>query len=285
MKVKPTLKDMPEAQQKATIRALDKLHSNIQDVPIAKMRVSPNAQRKLRPHRVAFLLEFFNLELLGYPVMSFREGVYWIVDGQHRVAALKEFLDEDWEQQSLTCRVYNGMTEQQEADMFDWLNNILPVAALDKFNTRVTARRVIESDVKKVVEAAGLRISLDKNDGCVGAVNTLVKVATRNNPATLGRCLRIAHRSFGDVGLTAPVIDGLARVCDRYNGQLNDAEAVERLNTMRGGVGALMGRADVLRKQTRRHIPECVAAAIVDILNSRRGGKKLPSWWTQPEAE
>lgn len=265
-----------------TLRELEKLHSKIQDVPLAKMRVSPNAQRELKAYRVAFLRENFNIELLGYPVVNLREGVYWIIDGQHRIAALREWLDA-WEGQSLTCRVYTSLTEKQEADMFDWLNNVLTVSAFDKFKTRVTAGREVERDVQKVVENCGLRVSVSHEPGSLSCVSTLVKIAQRGNPETLGRSLTITHSAFGDTGLTHAVIDGIARVCDRYNGQLKDDATIERLNTMRGGVGALLGRAEVLRKATRRATPECVAAAVIDVLNSKRGGKKLPSWWAVDE--
>lgn len=42
-----------------------------------------------------------------------------------------------------------------------------------------------------------------------------------------------------------------------------------------------MTRAMLLRKQTGVAIPECVAAATIDALNAKRGGKKLPSWWKE----
>jgi hypothetical protein len=185
---------------------------------------------------------------------------------------LKEWLGPGWKQ-SLTCRVYVGMTEAQEADMFDWLNNTLPVGAFDRFKIRVTAGRQVEVDVKKVVEAAGLHIGNRKLPGGISAVSTLVRIAERSNPATLGRSLRLAHNSFGDAGLTNAVIDGFAQVCDRYNGQLQDAPAIARLNAMRGGVSALMGRAEVLHKQTRRRLGG-VAAAVVDVPNSQRAGQE-----------
>ena len=125
---------------------LEKLHSKIVTVPLENMRVSPNAQRTLRPARVMELLEMpFDLELLGYPVLNLRESAYWIIDGQHRIEALKRFLvPTPWQTQAIECRVYTGQTEQWEADMFDRLNNNLHVNAFDTFKIRVTAKRVVE---------------------------------------------------------------------------------------------------------------------------------------------
>lgn len=259
---------------------LSKLHSKLQDVPLAKMRVSPSAQRDLRPSRVAELAAEFNPEDLGYPVISQRDGHFYIIDGQHRVEATKVFLG-DWEKQSLTCRVYAGMTEKQEAEMFDRLNNMLAVSAFDKFKVRVTAGRADEVAVQKIVDRSGLKISKNKSEHALGSVGVLLKVYKRADGPTLGRALRIVHMAFGDPGLSTHVIDGTAMLCERYNGAIDDDAVIDRLQSMRGGVGALMTRATTLRKQTGKSVPTCVAAAIVDVLNGQRGGKRIPSWWTE----
>ena len=257
------------------------MHSTVKDVPLAKMKVSEMSQRELREARVAYLHSEFDPEQFGYPVVNMRSGYAWIIDGQHRIEAVKLFLGDDWQKQSVTCRVYTGLTEQEEAEMFDRLNNQLTVSMYDKFKVRVTAGRQTECAVQKIVEKAGLKISRSKSEGAVSAVSTLVKVYARSGPATLQRALHLTFNSFGDPGLTNTVIDGMARVCERYNGTIDDAEAIERFKTMRGGVGALMARAEVLRKQVAAPVPQCVAAAIIDTLNSRRGGRKLPSWWKE----
>jgi hypothetical protein len=252
--------------------------SQLKDVPIAKMRVSPNAQRDLRPGRVAKLLAIFDLEEMGYPVVNFRDGHYYIIDGNHRVAVLKLWLG-GWEKQSVTCRVYSGLSEKEEAWKYLQLNNQLSQSAFDRFKIGVTACNATEVAVKRAVEKAGLKISRDKDVGHVSAVTTLMKIHARSDAQTLERALRLIYQSFGDPGLSNSVIDGAARVCERYNGQLNDKTAIEQLQSMRGGVGALATRAANYRKQTGNAIAYCVAAAIVDAINKKGGGKKLASWW------
>lgn len=260
---------------------LKKLHSTLSDVPLTKVNVCAAAQRELKQSRVDFLASEFDPEMFGFPVVNLRASNYYVIDGQHRIAAVKQWLGDAWEKQSITCRVYKGLTEQQEAEMFDRLNNQLTVKSFDKFRVRVTAGRQTECVVKNIVEKCGLKISADKSEGSVGAVSTLVRVFKRENAETLARSLNIVNGSFGTPGLSQAVIDGVSRVCSRYNGALNDDEAIDRLRSLRGGVGQLMTKADLLRKQTGLSVPECVAAATVDVLNSRRGGKKLPPWWKE----
>jgi hypothetical protein len=263
---------------------LQRLASSLQNVQLSKMRVSRSAQREQNEARIAFLASEFDPEMLGYPVLNLRNGHYYVIDGAHRIEAVKRFLGEGWERQNISCRVYVGMTEQQEAEMFLELNNTLTVTAFDRFKVAVTGARADESNVKAAVEAAGLRVSREKLGNGVSCVGTLLKVYRRSDSKTLGRALLIASKAFGAPGMTNHVIDGLARVCERYNGELNDVDAIQRLSTLRGGVGALMTQANMLRHQTARSLPDCVGAAVVDSINRGRGGKKLPAWWKEQTA-
>lgn len=252
----------------------------IQKVALGKMIVSDSAQRELKQYRVSTLLKEFDIELLGLPVLSFRDGVYFIVDGQHRIAALKDWLGEGWEPQLIECRVHDGLTEAQEAKLFLDLNNNLTVKAFDKFKTAVTAGLPIETAVKKIVESEGLSIGKTKTDGAIGAVTTLTKVYSRSGGSTLARTLRIIRDAYPAAPFEGIVIDGIGHLCDRYNGALDDQAAVAKLGSVRGGMTSLLAKADTLHKQTKQNRAHCVAAAAVDILNSKRGGKKLPSWWS-----
>lgn len=254
--------------------------SKIQEIALEKMAVSGRIQRELKQHRVEHLLSDFDLDDFGLPVVSWRDGLYYIVDGQHRIEALKLWLGKGWEIQKIECRVHQGLSEAEEADMFLRLNDILIVGAFDKFKNGVTANRPTETAIAKVVADCKLVISKEQVPGAIGAVGTLVRVYTRTDGQVLGRALRIIRDAFGDSGFEAVVIDGIAHLCHRYNSKLDDDAAVTRLAETRGGVKGLLGKADVLHKQTGQSRAQCVAAAAIDIINSRSGGRgRLPSWW------
>ena len=253
--------------------------SKTKNVPLGKMRVSPVSQRELKEYRVNKLLADFDLEKLGLPVLNHRDGWFYIIDGQHRIAALTRWLGVGWEIQRIDCRVYTDLTEAEEADMFDRLNDVLAVHAFDRFNVRVTAGRYIETEVKKTVEQQGLVISRSKAAGGITAVSTLVRIYKKSDGFTLGRALRLIRDSFGDSGFEAKVIEGISLVCQRYNGAIDELAVVKKLGGMRGGVNGLVSNAYVIRKHTGHSVANCIAAATVDAINSKRGGKKLPSWW------
>jgi hypothetical protein len=245
-------------------------------VPIPKMRVSPVAQRQVNQARVDYIAANFDPEQIGTPTVSERDGAFFVIDGQHRIEALKAI---GWGDQSVQCWTYTGLTEQEEADKFDRLNDVLAVHAFDRYRTRVTAGREVECDIDRIVRANGLVVSRDSIPGAIGAVGTLRRVYSRSGPSTLARTLRIIRDAYGDPGFEAPVIDGIGLLCQRYNGDIEDDVVVTKLSTTNGGVNGLLGKAENLRRQTGNYKNHCVAAAAVEIVNTGRGGKKLPSWW------
>lgn len=246
-------------------------------VPLGKTKVSPLAQRELKQARVDRIVATLDLEQIGTPTVNLRDGSYYIIDGQHRIEALRQFgLEAD---QQIQCWSYEGLSEEEEAEKFLKLNDTLAVNAFSKFRVGVQAGRPTETDIDRVVRAQGLRVSTDEGDGAIRAVGTLTRIYNRAGAAVLARTLRIIRDAYGDPGLEAGVIDGIGLLCQRYNGDLNDVDAVTRLAKAHGGVNGLLGSAEQLRRKTGNQRGHCVAAAAVDIYNRGRGGKKLPSWW------
>lgn len=247
-------------------------------VPIAQMKVNPLAQREMNQARVDRMAADFDLEALGTPVVSLRDDHAFIIDGQHRIEALKQM---GWGDQQIQCETYEGLTEADEAELFLKKNDYLAVNAMSKFRSGITAGRPEECDIDRIVRSAGLVVSADSIPGAIRAVGTLRKVYARSGPSTLGRTLRIIRDAYGDPGLEAVVIDGIGLLCARYNGDLNDEEAIKKLASAHGGVNGLLGKAENLRRQTGNQKGHCVAAAAVELINRGRGGKKLPGWWRE----
>jgi hypothetical protein len=131
--------------------------------------------------------------------------------------------------------------------------------------------------VDRIVRALGLRIT--RGSGGICAVATLRRVYARGGPAVLSRALRIIRDAYGDAGLDGPVIDGIGLVCQRYDGDLSEQRAIQRLASAHGGVSGLVSKAGQLRQSTGSATAQCVAAAAVELINRGAGGKKLPSWW------
>lgn len=250
------------------------------EVALGDMTVSERAQRALKPARVEQILASLDLDAFGEPVLSFREGRYYIIDGQHRARAMQKFLGDGWEKNAILCKVYEGMTEQDEAKLFRQLNTVLGTTAYDKFKVGVTEGREEEIRIKQIVEAAGLHVSRGRREipGGVSAVSAL-RAAYRLSAKSLMFSLKLASESYGDAGLEAAVIEGFAHLHNRYDRALDDAMTIDALSNARGGVKGLLNAANKRRLATGNSTAICIAAEAVEIINRYRKGKKLPSWW------
>lgn len=258
-------------------------HSEIGWVHLSKMKINPAAQREFNSVWANQIYSEFDLDKMQTPHVNLRGGYYFVMDGQHTVDALKRFFGTGkWEDQTIECRVYKGLSETEEAEMYLSLNNRRAADAFQKFRIALRAGRETETSIKNVVTSEGLVISKDKIKGQVRCVGTLKKVFKRDGADSLGRALAIARDAWGDSGLEAPIIDGFGLLCHRYNGNINSSAAIESLRSMRGGVKGLVGMAENLKLRTGNSKNDCIAAAAVSVINRDRTGKaKLPTWWKE----
>lgn len=249
-------------------------------VSIADTRPAPafEAQRELREARVEHLVANFDLEQMGAPTVNLRDGVYWILDGNHRVEALKRL---GFGEDKVEAWVYEGLSLEQEAEVFLKLNDYLVVDALTKFRVGVRAGRHPETEIEQVVTGLGLRVTRDRNvPGRIMAVAALHRTYKIGGEDGLRRTLAILRDAFGDAGMEALAISGLGQVVARYGDHLDDEWATKRLNALNGGVKGLLGKAEALYLATGRSKASCVGAAIVEIVNRGLSTRqKLRSWW------
>lgn len=259
--------------------------SKVHPVPIAKMRVPPElvTQRPFRKAHGDYLAANLDLNKLGFPIVNHRDGNFWVLDGQHRVHALRE---NGFANEVLDCEVYENLTDAEMADIFLGRDDRKSVDPFSKFHIACTAGRKRETDIRRTVETQGLKVSKQRGEDCVGAVGALGRVYDRDGAVVLGQALRtIKHAYAGDPdAFDQHVIDGVALVFNRYNGQTNEKELAARLGDSAHGVRGLLRRAEAVRTKTGNQKSQCVAAVAVEIYN-KGGGKKLPSWWKSSSQE
>jgi hypothetical protein len=252
--------------------------ARLQWVPLSQMQVNEVAQRDFNPKWAADLAARFDPEEMGNPTVNHRDGLFHIIDGQHRVEALKLHLGEGkWEDRSVESRVYEGLTDQQEAEKFLKLNDRLKPHVFDEFRVSVEAGRETEAEISRIVTEMGLKIS--RNGNGITATGTLKKIYLRGGQAVLARTLIIIREAYGEAGLEGPVIEGVGLVVQRYAEEVRDEWLVKKLSSASGGPRGLLNKANQLRLTTGNQRGQCVAAVVVDLHNRGGDGKKLPSWW------
>lgn len=259
--------------------------SKIRPVPIAQMRVPPAlvTQREFRQSHGDHLAAELDLNKIGYPVINHRDGIFWVLDGQHRIYALKQ---NGFEKDVLDCEVYESLTDSEMAEIFLGRDDRRAIPLYDKFHVACTAGRRRENDIRRAVEGNGLRIGRTKEENTIGALGACGKVYDRSGDVVLGQVVRTIKKAFtGDPAAFVPeMIVGIGLVFNRYNGRTNEHDLAARLAASSRGVRGIIQRAESQRERTGNQKALCVAATVVDIYNKQLGtrdAKRLPPWWKE----
>lgn len=262
-----------------------KRQASIRTVKLGEIRVSPTGQRELNIARVKKILDNLDMERLGTLTVSSRDGFFWLIDGQHRFNALKDFFGDGFEDWEVEAWCYFDLTEEQEAEKFLQHNEVLAVDAFARFKVGVAAGRPVETDVDRIVRSLELKVTRTQGHGSVSAVTALMKVYRSYGPSGLVQTLWTIREGFGDRGFESVIIDGVSLFRGRYEGRVDPERLVKKMQTTLGGVKGLLNRANLIRERTGQTVPQCVAAAVTDVYNSgARGTQSLGSWWKDGKA-
>lgn len=253
---------------------------------VDELHVDSNAQRPLRPGWVKGHVSEFDPEQIGYIVVNERkDGKWYVIDGQHRVALIQAVWPN--ERQQVQCEAFIGLTVAQEAELFLARNDRINVRAYDKFRVAITAGEGVESDIYRIVLAQGLAISDQEREGTITAVKAIQHVhrgdgiAPKDGPAALARTLKTVQRAWGrgPSSFNGHILRGIGLVQLRYNGKLDQEALAEKLGPTRGGAPGILGTAKQVQDMRSQPLHKCVAAVVVDIYNRGRRNGKIQDWW------
>lgn len=261
-------------------------------VLVSDLHIDPEAQRQYRPSWVKSKTSEFDVDSLGYIVVNKRpDGKLYVVDGQHRVALMREV---GWGDQKIHAECFEGLTQAGEARLFRVRNDRRNPQPYDRFKIAVTEGRPEESDIDRIVRAYGLVVSDQSRDGHVVAVDALIRVyrgagiaSQKEGAAALGKTLQLLIRAWGKQpsSVNGTVVHGVGMTVLRYNGLIDEAEMAKKLAPFPGGPSGLLGRARAQREIAGRPVHHCVASLVVEIYNRGRRSHKLPAWESDRAAE
>ena len=183
-------------------------------------------QRGIQYERVAKIAAEFNEYIANEPKVSYRDGIFYMIDGQHTTEG--RILRNGGKHLPILCKVYTGLTQEQEALLFaEQTGHSAPLTAGMRLRAKVAGRYKLSIAFLDATNRMGLKIDYyqqysDCRIGCVGTalsmykligdidVRTIFKLQGNNRDifTRIGRdVLQIAHtvqRIFqrtGDVGL------------------------------------------------------------------------------------
>ena len=140
-------------------------------------------QRGVERKRVELIARDFNEYIVNEPKVSFRNGRYYVMDGQHTIEGC--ILLNGGEDRPILCKVYTGLTMEQEALLFAEQNgHAAPLSA----GIRLRAKVVGGDAPSKAFVAATNRVGLSLNYDSMqlsGVHPMELYRISRDNPARL----------------------------------------------------------------------------------------------------
>lgn len=263
------------------------IRSRIDYLRAGRIKAHPDYQRPLDRGAVQRIISDFDADAFGLPfILEDSTGSLWAIDGQTRIAAVVEMYGPETE---IECEIVSNMTLARAAQLFRKRNNSRQVTSLDKFLAGVTAGDPECVAINEVVRSVGLTVARSGGDavGVVRVVTALKKVYNMSNvrgsttrPELLRQTLAILKEAWGPHTTTfsAPAIEGLAMVLERYPKEIKVLELTNKLKSFPGGATRMVAAGKALRDSLGGSTALGVALSIVHRYNSSRRVGKLPDW-------
>ena len=234
-------------------------------------------QRPVDEREVDRLVREWDERLLDPLVVSYREGRFNLIDGQHRVSALRK--KNGGRDVMVRCKVYSGLTYEEEAALCWKLDKAKKRLSLSQA-TNALAESGMDTEIteiKRLMNCEGFTWALGRKycrDYEVAATRAVINAYRFLGDTDFLRMFRLLGDTWhGDVhSLNAPVISGMALFIKTYGSELNDRTFVKRLSTIAPEEVVRRGRMDFSTSNTALRY----ARIVLEKYNGSRGGKKLP---------
>lgn len=190
-------------------------------------------QRELNPAKVVQIVNNFDPNLVNPVKVSYRDGKYWVFDGQHTIAALKQL--NHGKDLKVECKVYYGLTWLDEAHLFlEQTGKATKVEQNAKFRTLFNMGDPAVTAMVKYAEKAGYTIDFSKSSGPnrIICLSTLFKIYNSRTPQQYEEVLRIIKAAWGSDkdSVSNQILSGVALFCKTYTGQYNTNTLIKKLS-------------------------------------------------------
>ena len=184
-------------------------------------------QRPVEPEDVDKLIRKWDPALLTPLVISFRDGEFRVVDGQHRIAAIRKMTG--GKDVIVLCLIYYGLTYEMEAELYYKLDK-----AKGQLHSGHAIKALLESgtdpeiiDIHRRIEAAGFTWALNGPTGReyeIVSTRAMINAYRFLGGETFSRLLELVAGTWHGTpySLRASIFSGLALFLKTYETELND---------------------------------------------------------------
>ena len=246
------------------------------NISTKELQIDELYQRDIDPKRLMRMTKEYDPCLVNPIKVSFRDGKYWIYDGQHTVAMLKSVLAKG-NDTVVECKVWHGLTRLDEMELFVAQNG---ASASVSTNAKLRALYNFgDKDVRGMVEMAGKAgVLVDFTHGqgynkCI-AYTTLMKaymMMPNDQYVSMLKVLRDAWDGIPD-SFVQQIINGMRLFYKHYYGRFKESELKKSLKRV--------SPVQIVREGKSFGAAQCAvnmyARVILRVYNNNRSANRLP---------
>lgn len=251
------------------------LNFNIANIDSSLLEVPrKDYQKPLNGKRVAQIAAAFDENIANEPKVSYRDGHYYVFDGQHTVAA--RIMLNGGKNVKIRCKVYRDLTPEQEALLFAAQTGISakPTPG-NQLRARIYAKDKEATDFRNATENCGFLLDVDgtRSDYHISCINTAMKMYRKLAPKQYREALDILCASWNgrSDSLLNEVIVAVCEFVRVYDGQYNRNTLIDALSRIDPRSISRRIKSDFEHPGYRKYV-----APIFEIYNNRCGPRKLP---------
>jgi hypothetical protein len=244
------------------------------------LMIPDHAQRKFKQHHGDYLAANWKMDKFKPLDVSFRDGKYWVIDGQHRLYAIKKIKGGDC---TVLCYVHYGMTIQDEAEFFlNQLNGIKTILTTDRMRIRFMIGDETVVGMVRGAEKAGFIVDFDNKKAtnritALAALEIAFKALPYDEYIKMLTTLKKAYNGRVD-SLCREMILGMALFFQKYYGQFDTNALANTLKTPTTPSDILMEGRSYSQSHGDKGLfrGKHFARAILKAYNKRRKQNALP---------
>jgi len=191
-------------------------------------------QQPISEKKVDHLIQEWDDRLLTPLTVSFRDGKFNVVDGQHRVAAMRKM--NNGENVMVPCLVYSGLTYEQEAELCYRIDR-----SKGRLSLAMSTNALMESgqdaqvlEIRKLLEQAGFTWKLGKKNPVayeIVATAAVIRAYRLLGGAAFSRMFALLRDTWhGDPqSVQGTFLSGMALFLKTYEPEVNDRVFTKRL--------------------------------------------------------
>lgn len=198
------------------------------------IQVDETYQRRIRQNEIKGILKNFNPNVVNMPKVSYRDGKYYVFDGQHTIVAL--VAKNDNLPLVVDCIVFYGMTQKDEKELFKLQNgNSSKPTALDLFRADYNCAEPYAVYIVGLLQRYGIEICTNnsKGDGKLVCISTVIKEYKTLTADEFSSLFKIVSSAWNlkEESLDNRIISGIGKFVKSYHKtQYNQSDLVKKLS-------------------------------------------------------